>query len=152
MKRRQSILKSLERLFIGCHDDDSNDFILEENIFESQSYTWDCGISCIKMVINHSFKTDEEAHTIDYYNKYKTSLWTIDIFYELKCLGFQIEYCTLHIGAREDLFNLYDYYKHQINDKERAVSVFNICQVSLYSYLITSCFNRLHIYILICIG
>ena len=136
-KRWQSILKSLERLFIGCHDDDSNDFILEDNIFESQSYNWDCGISCIKMVINHAFKRDDEALTIDYYNKYKTSLWTVDIFYELKCLGFEIEYCTLHIGAREDLFNLYDYYKHQIHDKERAISVFNTCKVSLYLLVIT---------------
>ncbi|XP_030749049.1 protein GUCD1 isoform X2 [Sitophilus oryzae] len=68
-----------------------------------QKSNWDCGISCIAMVLSnkyrdHFIKNISKICKIEGFNK---STWSIDLCYLLKRYNIEHRYCTITIGVHE---------------------------------------------------
>ena len=89
-----------------------------------QSGSWDCGIACVKMVL--------EAYGIDYSNipficqalELNTSIWTIDLCYILHFFNISHTLCTKTTGVDESYANEPFYKEYFDNDSTRVNRLF----------------------------
>ncbi|KAB7506917.1 Protein GUCD1 [Armadillidium nasatum] len=91
-----------------------------------QKYTWDCGISCIMMVLDEATKNYfvDNFVTVCKEEGFEESTWTIDLAYLLCRFGIKHLYKTITIGVHPDLSSE-SFYRNVLNkDQQRVVNRF----------------------------
>ena len=84
-----------------------------------QSYSWDCGLACILMVlrIGGLMVTLDDLMVICG----TRSVWTVDLAYLLHHFRFEFEFTTLTLGVKPE-YSAEDFYKHDIDVDARRVN------------------------------
>lgn len=105
----------------------TEDGLLHEVEHYQQKYNWDCGISCVLMVlpaqsrrylINNFYKVIEEE-------KFGQSTWTIDLCYLLHRFNMKFSYFTTTIGVDPGYSNQNFYDKVLSKDSDRVNNKFS---------------------------
>lgn len=91
-----------------------------------QRYNWDCGISCIIMVlpIDKRIEFLDNFYQICQVSGFNKNTWTIDLCYLLKIFGIDHIYNTITLGVNPDFKNYHFYCKIFDRDKERVLRLF----------------------------
>ncbi|XP_053688115.1 protein GUCD1 [Sabethes cyaneus] len=89
-----------------------------------QRYEWDCGLSCIIMLLGRKERTRflAEFDKICQAAEFKNSTWTIDLCYILKDLNFKHKYLTTTFGANpfhigKEYYRFFDKDEARVNQK-----------------------------------
>jgi hypothetical protein len=90
----------------------------------SQQDNFDCGHKCLEMVLRHQCASYSPSMTLPQ----NSSLWTVELYYELKLHGANCLYYTNYIGVRTELYDLFSWYQLNGNDNGRAQQVFKKCK------------------------
>ncbi|XP_065082601.1 protein GUCD1 [Ochlerotatus camptorhynchus] len=86
-----------------------------------QRYEWDCGLSCILMLLGHNEKRNflDNFKHICHTGGFGESTWTIDLCYVLKDFGVKHKYITTTFGANPSHLGK-EYYKCFNTDEMRV--------------------------------
>ncbi|XP_026474989.1 protein GUCD1-like [Ctenocephalides felis] len=109
--------------------DDSNlPLICEQKLVHfKQRYTWDCGISCILMILPFDSKEYflQKFYTICNDEGFSKSTWTIDLCYLLKRFKIKHTYFTITFGVNPGYQDELFYEKIITKDESRVLQRFN---------------------------
>ncbi|XP_073419865.1 protein GUCD1 isoform X3 [Dendrobates tinctorius] len=104
-----------------------------------QSYHWDCGLACARMVLQTSlFHTSGHVQSFRYLNllneeefqsamqelQLTKSIWTIDLAYLMHHFGVQHQFCTQTLGVDKGYKNQSFYRKHFDAEENRVNQLF----------------------------
>ncbi|XP_054788627.1 guanylyl cyclase 1 isoform X2 [Prosopis cineraria] len=108
---------------MGCHPPALPRSRFVEVPHINQSYTWDCGLACVSMVLKtigvNNCNIQELAELCC-----TTSIWTVDLAYLLQKFSVRFCYFTVTFGANPN-YCVESFYKEQLpNDLERVDKLF----------------------------
>ncbi|XP_007899945.1 protein GUCD1 [Callorhinchus milii] len=90
-----------------------------------QSYHWDCGLACSRMVLQYLHPvSEEEFQTVCWRLKLSESVWTIDLAYLMHQFGVTHRFCTQTLGVDKGYRYQSFYRKHFDTEEERVNQLF----------------------------
>ncbi|XP_055631320.1 protein GUCD1 isoform X2 [Toxorhynchites rutilus septentrionalis] len=123
-----------------------------------QRYDWDCGLSCIMMLLDRNERREFLANfkNICETGGFGESTWTIDLCYILKDLGIKHKYLTTTFGADpshvgKDYYKCFNTDEARVNEKFQNASSFDIpieIQTVTHRYLVEHLANHGNIILL----
>lgn len=89
---------------------------------DRQAFHWDCGISCLRMVLKY-FGKNEKGQLSGHFLALglKTSIWTIDLAYLLTRFGVGMRMSTLTLGVDKNYAGV-DFYSGHLNEDDLRVN------------------------------
>ncbi|XP_055535336.1 protein GUCD1 isoform X3 [Wyeomyia smithii] len=117
-------------------------FIEHSLVHFRQRFEWDCGLSCIVMLLDRKEKINFLANFEEICKAaaFKESTWTIDLCYILKDLGIKHKYLTTTFGANPTHIGK-KYYKCFDKDQTRVNQKFQNAESDGIPIEIRSCFG-----------
>jgi len=109
-------------------DDNKNKEVFHDLEHYQQLSNWDCGISCVLMVLprpSRNFLIKNFNQVVDE-EQFEESTWTIDLAYLLNRFGIKFSYCTTTIGIDPGYSKENFYDKVLSKDTERVNQKFNL--------------------------
>uniref|UniRef100_H3B5Z5 Guanylyl cyclase domain containing 1 n=1 Tax=Latimeria chalumnae TaxID=7897 RepID=H3B5Z5_LATCH len=96
-----------------------------------QSFHWDCGLACSRMVLQYLHPVSEEEFRIAGWNLHLTeSIWTIDLAYLMHALGVRHRFCTQTLGVDKGYRNQSFYRKYFDTEEHRVNQLFAKAEAS----------------------
>ncbi|XP_069475965.1 protein GUCD1 isoform X1 [Ambystoma mexicanum] len=90
-----------------------------------QSYHWDCGLACSRMVLQYLDRLNEEAFQNAMRELRLTkSIWTIDLAYLMRHFGVKHRFCTQTLGVDKGYKNQSFYRRHFDTEENRVNQLF----------------------------
>ncbi|XP_075687990.1 protein GUCD1 isoform X2 [Rhinoderma darwinii] len=90
-----------------------------------QSYHWDCGLACARMVLQYlSLLNEDEFQNAMQELQLTKSIWTIDLAYLMHHFGVQHQFCTQTLGVDKGYKNQSFYRKHFDAEENRVNQLF----------------------------
>lgn len=90
-----------------------------------QSYHWDCGLACSRMVLRYLHPvSDEDFQAACWELKLTESVWTIDLAYLMHHLGVNHCFCTQTLGVDKGFRNQSFYRKRFDTEEDRVNELF----------------------------
>lgn len=104
---------------------DNRDYVQLKVPLIQQSYHWDCGLACARMVLQYL----DLLHEDEFQNAMKElqltkSIWTIDLAYLMHHFGVQHRFCTQTLGVDKGYKNQSFYRKHFDAEENRVNQLF----------------------------
>ncbi|XP_074654113.1 protein GUCD1-like [Tubulanus polymorphus] len=99
--------------------------ILETVPHVKQSYHWDCGIACVKMVLGYFGRKLNDLDRVCADLDFKESVWTIDLAYILEHYGVKCQMYTVTLGVDPGYSKERYYTKLFTVDECRVTELFN---------------------------
>ncbi|XP_064619148.1 protein GUCD1-like [Lineus longissimus] len=99
--------------------------ILIDVIHVQQSFTWDCGLACAKMVVGtYSLDPDSVSKVCSKFD-IRESVWTIDLAFILKEYGLKLAMFTVTLGVDQTYANESFYTSNFNSDEGRVTRLFS---------------------------
>ncbi|XP_014775054.1 protein GUCD1 [Octopus bimaculoides] len=93
--------------------------------FQSQKYSWDCGLACCSMVLRYLGKDDSSIYNRDLERlQCGQSVWTIHLAYLLKYHGVVMKFFTVTLGADKNYAEQKFYQNHFDSDEAKINQLF----------------------------
>ncbi|XP_062887758.1 protein GUCD1 [Mobula hypostoma] len=90
-----------------------------------QSFHWDCGLACSRMVLQYLHPvSDEEFQTACWRLQLGESVWTIDLAYLMQQFGVTHKFCTQTLGVDKGYRYQSFYRKHFDTEEDRVNQLF----------------------------
>lgn len=92
-----------------------------------QTYNWDCGLACVKMVLKYFYPDmdfsdfKEKCDSIGFHQ----TIWTVDLVYVLKLYNIESLFCTLTLGVDAGYAKVRFYASSVGKDENRVNSLFS---------------------------
>lgn len=92
---------------------------------EQQHFNWDCGITCLRMVLKY-FDKNRNGELIQQFSKMRlrTSVWTIDLAYLLTAFEIKNQLSTITLGVDANYADVDFYATHLSRDNLRVNQLF----------------------------
>ncbi|XP_063310592.1 protein GUCD1 isoform X2 [Pelobates fuscus] len=106
-------------------DNDNRDHVQLKVPLIQQSFHWDCGLACARMVLQYLKLLREEDFQNAMQKLHLTkSIWTIDLAYLMHHFGVQHRFCTQTLGVDKGYKNQSFYRKHFDAEENRVNLLF----------------------------